>query len=466
MRITKDNLKCFDDEVKKLCNRTIFTNDPLYKNHYIPFKPYNLQKLVVLYANDNSDTFNQVLGGAGGFGGKTSVGSMLAAQYLPYDDDYTCLVTRRNYAELLDTNSIWENLISWCCDEETLGKDYVCDYKLSPSPKIIAPNGNTIYFKAFDHEKKKQKLKSASYDRIVNDEASELPVQVLKFQYRSLRNTSAIPLSIINLSNPGGESTDYLISKFVDGSSPYIAMDWRDNPFINKHKYSVSLDELDYVDQQYQKYGNWHYKPTSGDLITFKELEKSLTPPSYVDNYKVMFNGIGIDLAGRGRDRTCPASMVLLENGKKMLVGLTGDESAYPEETVYNFIEKQIQDYYTNVIKFEREPGGDSLYSLRYWQDELYDLTFPDGVIVDDIGTGSKSKFNRARPVARAIKNGELLISDDIDDDCLQRLFDQFIYISPSPEEMANLKSPDELDAVVYAYLIIKELESSYVVPK
>ena len=34
-----------------------------------------------------------------------------------------------------------------------------------------------------------------------------------------MRNTSPIPRSIINLSNPGGESTDYLIDNFVDGEN-------------------------------------------------------------------------------------------------------------------------------------------------------------------------------------------------------------------------------------------------------
>ena len=49
---------------------------------------------------------------------KTYLGSMLSVQHLGGDYDYTCLVTRRNYAELLDTDSIWENLIDWCCNEE------------------------------------------------------------------------------------------------------------------------------------------------------------------------------------------------------------------------------------------------------------------------------------------------------------------------------------------------------------
>ena len=68
---------------------------------------------------------------------------MLAVQYL-MEPDYTCLVTRRNYAELLDTNSIWENLIEWCCSED-LPENIRCKAYKTPAPKIVAPNGNTLF---------------------------------------------------------------------------------------------------------------------------------------------------------------------------------------------------------------------------------------------------------------------------------------------------------------------------------
>ena len=248
--------------------------ESIYENEYIKnakVTPYDKQYLGLLYANSvNIDKkINQILIGAGGYGGKTYIGSMLACQFLMSKENYTCLVTRRNYAELLDTNSIWDNLVEWCCNED-VPSDWRCTAKRSPSPIIESPVGNKIYFKAFDHESKKQKFKSASYDRIINDEASELPVEVLKFQYRSLRNTSKIPISLIHLSNPSStnkEANQYLIDKFVDGELPYLPMDWRDNPYIDKVAYENTLNELDYIDQQYQKYGNWHYKATVGDLI-------------------------------------------------------------------------------------------------------------------------------------------------------------------------------------------------------
>ena len=365
--------------------------ETIYNNPYCKFKPYPKQAIPILYATmpertgeDGTRKPNDVLAGAGGFGGKTFLASMLAVQYLQAPD-YTCLVTRRNYAELLDTNSVWDNLTDWCCDEDRLGKDLVCDFKKSPTPQITAPNGNTIYFKAFDRDEKKQKFKSASYDRIINDEASELPEAVLRFQYRSSRNTSRIPRSIINLSNPGGESTDYLVENFVDGPKPYIALDWRDNPHIDKAAYEGSLNELDYIDQQYQKYGNWHYKPTAGDLISYDVLNNSFIPVNdYIDR-EVMFCTMGIDLAGKGRDNTVAVSLILLDNNLMVLNDIMIESSAYPEDYIYEIVERQAETNDLYKITFEAEPGSDSVYNMRYWKkDILKDLIYEYGLLIDD----------------------------------------------------------------------------------
>ena len=439
--------------------------ETIYNNPYCKFKPYPKQAIPILYASmpekygdDGTRKPNDVLAGAGGFGGKTFLASMLAVQYLQAPD-YTCLVTRRNYAELLDTNSVWDNLTDWCCDEDRLGKDLVCEYKKSPTPQITAPNGNTIYFKAFDRDEKKQKFKSASYDRIINDEASELPEAVLRFQYRSSRNTSRIPRSIINLSNPGGESTDYLVENFVDGPKPYIALDWRDNPHIDKAAYEGSLNELDYIDQQYQKYGNWHYKPTAGDLISYDILNKSfISPADYIER-EVMFCTMGIDLAGKGRDNTVAANLILLDNNLIVCNDIMIEPSAYPEDYIYDIVERQAENNDLYKITFEAEPGSDSVYNMRYWKkDVLQDLIYEYGLLIDDEHP-SKNKFTRARPIAKAIKNGQLKFCETLREKLIQNngLFDQFITVSPNPEVMKKQKSPDELDALGYAFQNIQK---------
>ena len=66
------------------------------QNPYIPYKPYPKQALGLILASkeekeiDGIKKPNSILMGAGGFGGKTYLGSMLACQFLGQDIDYTC----------------------------------------------------------------------------------------------------------------------------------------------------------------------------------------------------------------------------------------------------------------------------------------------------------------------------------------------------------------------------------------
>ena len=429
------------------------------QNPYIKYKPYPKQALGLILASkeeseiDNVKKPNSILLGAGGFGGKTYLGSMLAVQFLGEPFDYTCLVTRRNYAELLDTNSIWENLVDWCCGDHLPVNDR-CDYVKTPSPKITHPNGNTIYFKAFDREEKKQKFKSASYDRIVNDEASELPKGILQFQYRSMRNTIHLPRSIINLSNPGGDSTEYLVEHFVDGENPYIALDWRDNPHIDKKAYEGSLNQLDYIDQQYQKYGNWHYRASAGDLIDLATLTNAYIDVEDYINRPIQFCTEGMDLASTGRDFTVIYNLILLNNGVTVVNDIMRNQTKTPEAEVERFVEKNAKESQLYTLGIELEPGSDSTYSMRYWRDDiLRNIQQTYGIIIKGIRP-VKNKFNRARPVAQAIRNGKLLFSKHLKPilEAPNGLFDQFMTITPDAELMKKQKSPDDVDALGYAW--------------
>ena len=412
---------------KKIYRETIMKN-PYLETQKI--QPYPKQSIALFLINSPEHTGgdglrkpNTILCGAGGFGGKTYLGSMLALQHILNDEEgYTCLVTRKNYAELLDTNSIWDNLVDWCCNDD-LHKDYQCDYKQSPTPQITHPNGNTIYFKAFDREEKKQKFKSASYDRIINDEASELAYEVLRFQYRSSRNTSRIPRSIINLSNPGGPSTEYLVEEFVDGPKPYLAMDWRDNPYIDRNAYEGSLNELDYIDQQYQKYGNWHYKPSTGDLISRDEAESQ-----YVLNITTpyVYSLMGIDLAGKGRDMFAIVCYDYLNNGFEYIHDFNQTQSANPEGMLISFIRKRNPNPAqpkTSVIVIEQEGGGSPEYARKYFQNIILEAGYSIPVV---LRTPSGSKYQRARPLVHGIKFGNVklnqqgLYMDDFIDEMVQ----------------------------------------------
>ena len=419
----------------------------ILQNPYIKLKPYPRQAIPVIIAGkpELDGKVNSVLSGGPAYGGKTIVGSILAAQYLQ-EPDYTCLVTRLNYSELLDTNSIWENLIDWCCGDH-LSEDIRCNFIKSPTPQIIAPNGNTIYFKAFDRPEKKQKFKSASYDRIVNDEASELHPDILKFEYRSMRNTSRIPRSIINLSNPGGPSTDYLVGEFIHGSKPYVALGWNHNPHIDQEAYKSTLQELDYIDQRYQMVGDWLYKPSQGDLINRDDM---INQRIEYNTSNVAYSLVTIDLAGKGKDQFAVCRLDYLSNGLEVLVDFAQTRSPMPEDMLVNFLLKHNTNPsqpLTSLVVIEQEGGGSPLYAQRYFQDLLVDngLNIPV-----ELKTPKGNKYQRARPLMRLIKQGLCKLNTICG--CLDDFIDESIGLMP-----VMTKSPNLVDSASLAHNYLQE---------
>lgn len=414
-------------------------------NPFIDFELYDKQSFVALTSCHNQEGINEFLTGGPGGGGKTKLLAALALQFVEFPQ-YRCLVTRKNYRELVGTGSVFDILKN------------IPGVKPRESGliRIIFPSGAEIHFKAFNDESHKQDVKGESYHTILNDEASELPESVLKFLYRSLRKKADdwIPLRFGNASNPGGESTEYLVKKYIDGDLPYIEMGYKHNPYIDDDTYEDSLKNLDYIDQQYQMYGNWYYRPSAGDLINLDTLvDAYIDVEDYIER-EVLFCTMGIDTAGTGRDNTAAISLIKLDNGLTVLNDISVDSSAYPEDSVYNIIEKQITKNNLFSVDFEEEPGGDSVYALRYWmEDVLIDLINEYDVDIQGVAP-IKSKYTRARPIAKAIIKGELKFSTHLKD-ILERkngLFDQFMYVSPNPDEMRKRKSPDELDALGYAW--------------
>jgi predicted phage terminase large subunit-like protein len=428
--------------IKSLSRREVLLFDEsICKNPYIPKnrKPYPRQSWSIFEVNKPliDDEPNTVLVGAGGYGGKTILGSQLAAQHMDIPD-YTCLVTRKNRKELKGTDSIWENLKDWLCDP-SLG-NLRCS-KNETDLVIKAPNGAAIYFKPFDEEDSKQKVKSESYSRIINDEASELKPRVLKFIFRSLRNADDNPISpaMINLSNPGGPATDYLVEEFVDGPYPYFPLDWRHNPFINKKVYSKTLNKLDFIDIQYQKLGNWHYKPAKGDLFPEKILEdcriNTLPPVRIVRNIR----GIDIAITKTG-DWSAFVKWLQDERGHKYIADVVRIQTEYPEDTFCEVVEKDNPSWRTGSFNtdyyIEKGVAESGVLAKRLILGVLEDyieqglsVTFIPPVI---------NKFTRARPMALDFKNNNISILNNpniFGEDWIPDFITEYKDFGPDPKD-------------------------------
>ena len=407
-------------------------DETIVENPFIDFELYDKQEFVALTSCHKTDGINEVLTGGPGGGGKTKLLSALALQFVEFPQ-YRCLVTRKNYRELVGTGSVFDILKN------------IPGVKSRESGliRIIFPSGAEIHFKAFNDESHKQDVKGESYHTILNDEASELAPSVIKFLYRSLRKKTDdwIPLRFVNASNPGGESTDYLIEKYIDGDLPYVEMGYRDNPYIDNETYEASLMQLDYIDRQYQMHGNWKYKPAIGDLLNRAEGEAQLTTLTTPIYYEI----IGIDLAGKGKDMFAVVCYDYLANGLEYIKDFDQTKSHNPEQLLLNFIFKHNPNPnapMTSLIVIEQEGGGSPEYAKKYFQDLILEYGYTIPVILKK---PSGSKYQRARPLMHSIRYGNTKLNEN--SDFINDFIDESIQLSPDGKG----RSPNLVDSASLA---------------
>ena len=404
-------------------------NETITKNPYIPFSLYPKQKLVALLSCRDHLGVNHVLTGGAAGGGKTMLLAALALQFMT-EPEYRCLVTRRGYRELVGTGSVYDII-----------KNIPGLKSRESSPiKVVSPSGAEIHFKAFQDETHKQDVKGESYHTILNDEASELNESVLRFLNRSVRKSSddPIPLRVVNASNPGGDSTEYLINKFITGPSPYVSMGYKDNPYIDDKVYEASLLELDYIDRQYQMRGDWFYKPSQGDLMTREAAESQyitgITTP-------VAYELMSIDLAGKGRDFFAVCCYDYLANGWEYIRDFDQTRTSNPENMLLNFIYKHNPDKrvpLTSVIVIEQEGGGSPEYARKYFQNLILEAGYNIPIILEK---PMGNKYQRARPLMHSITYGGTKLNKDC------RLMDDFIDESIQLDPLGKGRSPNLVDS-------------------
>lgn len=413
-------------------------------NPFINFDLYPKQAFVALTSCHKSDEgINEFLTGGPGGGGKTMLLAALALQYVEFPQ-YRCLVTRKNYRELVGTGSVFDIIknIPGAKPRE------------SGLIRVLFPSGAEIHFKAFNDESHKQDVKGESYHTILNDEASELPESVLRFLYRSLRKKvdDWIPLRFGNASNPGGESTRYLVEKYIDGDLPYVRMGYKDNPYIDNETYEDALKELDYIDRKYQMEGDWHYKPSRGDLINRDEAEAQLTILDTPIHYEL----ISIDLAGKGKDKFAVVCYDYLVNGTEYIRDFNQTISSNPEKMLLDFIIKHNPDQHrpnTSLILIEQEGGGSPEYARKYFQELVTSIGYSIPVILKK---PQGSKYQRARPLMHSITYGGTKLNKEAD--FITDFIDESVGLSPD----GNGKSPNLVDSASLArnYLHVEVLGS------
>lgn len=438
----------------------------LIDNPYIPDKikkgvlgyPQQLKSLIYLNRPIVND-YHRILIGGEAYGGKTLFGAVLSLRFI-HIKGFKGLNTRKNYDDLTEesVDSIWGYIGLW--NEELEGEQKL-KIKLNP-PRIKSHEGGLLAFRAFDNITKKEKTRSKSYQQICNDEGPEIAKQILTFQGRSLRqqSESRFPKAIINFGNPQydlktftlNDSSQRFLHEYVEGPYVYVPMGWRTNPYINQIEFEASLEDLDEIDKQSQKEGNWNYTPSKGDLIDKKTIKKQVLPyDEQLQKIDIIYNVLSLDLAGEGQDKTAITHYLYLENGWGFIEDLYQTVSPYPEEQIYRFIESKIDaGFQPNYILLEQE-GGSKVYSDRHWENELSSLEIKLYPI-----SPSGSKYNRARPMVREMNQHQIKINKSLETKIYKESKKKETYFDLLSLELLNLEpimkqSPNLIDCLSLA---------------
>ena len=446
--IISDNWKTIWDKNKSHLKSTIIDNP------YIPHKPFLNQVKFLIYPSEEI-----LYGGAAG-GGKSDALLMAALQYVGEEfmveneeghliNDYHALILRRSYQDLAKPNAIMNRCEQWLKPHLETG-----EVKWDRNTRTYTfPSGATLTFGYLAHDNDLDQYQGSELQFVGFDELTQFSKRQYTYLHSRLRRLkgSKIPIRMRGASNPGNKGHEWVKERFVTENSPcpFIPSKYTDNLYLDADDYSNQLDRLDELDKQQLKEGDWDAELNEGMLINREQLKQAIIPSEQFKDWIPAFNVIGIDKASTGSDEFALASLTQFTNGKIVLTNIAGTRSSYPEELTRTFIEQEYLKYKTYLVNFEREPGSDFHYAGKYWQDELNEIINKYGVIVKQT-PDSNSKFNRARPHARAIKEGQLLFNGDCD---LSLLFNQYIYVHPDKAIMDEHPSPDRLDAVSFAFM-------------
>lgn len=434
-------------------------------NQFIPHKPF-FQQCHFLSGLQEEDFY----GGQAG-GGKSDcllMSALMYCDYTPADDDqvtYDGLLIRRTLDDLEMPNAILDRAKQWLLPFEDKGLVHYKDIK----KKFTFYNGATLTFRYLAHNNDLNKYQGAELQFIGFDELTQFPENQYLYLHSRLRKTedNPIPLRMRGASNPGGVGHEWVKKRFINPNSPcsYVPSAYTDNPYLNHDEYGKQLDKLDELTRQQLKFGNWDIILSSGLLMDLNTYNQRKISYNDFKDWQPVYCTIGIDPASTGNDRFSMACLTYFNNGKLVLTDLDSTTSSKPEQRLIQFI-KRNQRYQPKVINFEREAGSSPHYALTYWRNLLADLSAKLGFyVIDTSASSTGNKYARAYPYAYHIRNGNMLINQDINSiyegsevySPVDELGNQLVYLHPDKEVLKEFRSPDESDSVAYAFVKMSE---------
>lgn len=196
-------------------------------------------------------------GGAAG-GGKSEALLMAALEYI-HLPDYSAMLFRRTYADLILPEALLDRAHSWLGPTNAEWKD---NGKCYIFPTEIHDHPGKLSFGYLENENDKYRYQSAAFQYIGFDETTQFAETQYRYLFSRLRRlkSSNMPLRMRGATNPGGIGHEWVKHRFIDPGSPdrpYISARLEDNPYLDQNEYAESLKHLDSITRAQLLSGDW-----------------------------------------------------------------------------------------------------------------------------------------------------------------------------------------------------------------
>lgn len=213
-------------------------------------------------------------GGAAG-GGKSSAMLMAALQYV-HVPGYAALIVRRTFGALSQPGALMDRANTWLAPTNAKWN--------SQTHRWSFPNGASLTFGYFDHEKHKDQYQGGEFDFIGVEEVTQFPINWYRYLFSRLRRvlTKDVPPRMRSTGNPGGIGHIWVKERFIDPATRtarFIPSKLTDNPHLSAEEYRASLAELDEVTRKQLEDGDWDSVIT--DLVYSPPRLTHIQPPRF-----------------------------------------------------------------------------------------------------------------------------------------------------------------------------------------
>lgn len=215
---------------------------------YVPHQPHPPQ-----WAFLSLPQLEALYGGAAG-GGKSDALLMGALQYV-HVPGYAAIIFRRTYADLAKPGAIMDRAAQWLRGTDAVWNAQTHTWRF-PSTAVLT-------FGHLEHEADKYEYQGTEFQYEGFDELTQFTESQYTYMLSRLRRRKGInvPLRARGGTNPGGSGHEWVFNRFLlEGplqGRPFVPALLEDNPSIDREEYERSLQQLDPLDYEHLRHGNW-----------------------------------------------------------------------------------------------------------------------------------------------------------------------------------------------------------------